>query len=170
MDPQYISPPFALEEFCYSETAHRLGIDNTLDGRKNPQHLVIIKNLSRLARHILLPVFAHFGVKPQISSGYRCPQLNQSVGGVPTSQHQTGQAADFSLPDIAATNVALWIRDRLSFDQLLIERASGKEWVHVSFVALSKNRRDVKWFDGTRWHAGLPLGEPTSHGQSPLTV
>lgn len=29
-----------------------------------------------------------------INSGYRCPEVNQAVGGVPTSQHTKGEAAD----------------------------------------------------------------------------
>ena len=29
-----------------------------------------------------------------INSGYRCPEVNKAVGGVPTSQHTKGEAAD----------------------------------------------------------------------------
>ncbi len=31
-----------------------------------------------------------------ITSGYRCPEHNASVGGVPDSAHVTGEAADFA--------------------------------------------------------------------------
>jgi len=35
----------------------------------------------------------------EISSAYRCPQLNAAVGGAPSSQHVQGLAADFVCPD-----------------------------------------------------------------------
>lgn len=38
------------------------------------------------------------GVPLQINSGYRCPEHNAAVGGVPDSQHVQGVAADVQVP------------------------------------------------------------------------
>ncbi len=36
-----------------------------------------------------------------IHAGYRCPQHNQAVGGVPHSEHTLGLAADIALPGLS---------------------------------------------------------------------
>lgn len=41
------------------------------------------------------------GVPIQVHAGYRCPEHNQKVGGVPRSEHMLGMAADISLPGIS---------------------------------------------------------------------
>jgi zinc D-Ala-D-Ala carboxypeptidase len=48
-----------------------------------------------MARH-------YAGVPFRVNSGFRCPQHNKAVGGVPNSSHPAGWAAD-----IAATNSVL---------------------------------------------------------------
>lgn len=37
-----------------------------------------------------------YGKPITITSGYRCPEHNKAVGGVPNSQHVSGKAADIS--------------------------------------------------------------------------
>jgi len=39
------------------------------------------------------------GVAVVVNAGYRCPQHNQEVGGVPNSDPTRGLAADIHLPD-----------------------------------------------------------------------
>lgn len=46
---------------------------------------------------VLQPIRDIWGKPMTVGSGYRCPELNKMVGGVPTSQHQKGEAADISL-------------------------------------------------------------------------
>ena len=41
------------------------------------------------------------GVAIRVHAGYRCPEHNQKVGGVPHSEHMQGMAADISLPSIS---------------------------------------------------------------------
>lgn len=78
---------FHLIEFLRSSTAARLSIDNT----PTPAAQV---NLHRLAKY--LQGFRDFvGFPIRITSGYRSPRLNSAVGGVPTSDHMKGLAADF---------------------------------------------------------------------------
>lgn len=159
MDFEELLSPFTLTDFSYSETALRCGIDNGLDPRSIPQHVEITYNLSQLVEKILRPVSIEFSVLPLITSAFRCEELNRTVGGVSASQHLKGQAVDFIMPDCELLLVAEWIRKSLSYDQLLIERGNGQEWIHVSYVSEEDNRNQVKWFDGSAWHKGLPLRE-----------
>lgn len=86
---------FSLAELTASATAQRRGIDN------HPG-LEIISHLAQLAMH-LERVRHALGDKPMIiSSGYRCPDLNQAVGGARRSAHMEGWAADFTCPDFGS--------------------------------------------------------------------
>lgn len=59
-----------------------------------PQNAQIVDNIMRLADY-LEDVRAHFGkASVIITSGYRPPSVNRSVGGVSNSQHLYGAAAD----------------------------------------------------------------------------
>lgn len=70
-----------------------------------------------------------------VSSGYRCPELNKKVGGVPNSQHMKGEAADLIVPTPAIGREWLeWIEKNCKhFDQAILERnKKGYWWLHVS--------------------------------------
>ena len=136
---------FALEEFTRSQTAARLGIDNTLNPAFFADSLVIA-NLKNLCTQVLEPLRRHIDKPIVISSGYRCPVLNRAVGGVANSQHLTGQAADITIPSVAeAREWMRWIMDNTSFDQLILERnSSGTHWLHVSCrTDITQNRHHV---------------------------
>ena len=117
-----LTPHFWLEEFTLSSTALALGIENT----PTPEHM---KNLQNLANQ-MEAVRDLFNLVIEITSGYRNPEVNKAVGGVPNSAHALGYAADFhvhGLEDLAAAKV---IRDsRLRFDQLIYEK---NRCVHLS--------------------------------------
>ena len=78
---------FTLEELVHSDTANAKGIDNTPTQE-------IIDNLKELAENVLQPIRDKWGKPLTVNSGYRCKELNKAVGGVSTSQHQKGKAAD----------------------------------------------------------------------------
>ena len=78
---------FRLSEFTRSATAQRLGIENIPSEEA-------VKNLSHLVWNVLDPLRERWGSPIIVNSGYRCPLLNRKVGGVPTSYHMKGQAAD----------------------------------------------------------------------------
>ena len=71
-----------------------------------------------------------------VTSGYRCQRLNQAVGGVTSSDHTQGHAADIVAPRFgSATEVARLIAPLVSVlgvGQLILEGVKGKQWVHVS--------------------------------------
>ena len=131
---------FSLEEFERSDTAKRLGIDNHV-----PQFA--IARLRTLCEKVLQPVRDHFGVPIIITSGYRCPDLNDAVKGATSSQHMKGEAADFYInaPPLTLRDIYLWMVDNLSFDQLIWEVRDGgrRKWIHVSYVSEVTNRQQV---------------------------
>lgn len=117
---------FSLAELTFSPTALRKGLDNT----PTP---AVIKALINLAINILEPVRAHFDLPVRITSGYRSPLVNKAVGGAPSSQHQRGEAADFTVPGHRNIDVAQWIQRNLKFDQLIYEFGEDG-WVHCSWA------------------------------------
>jgi len=131
-----LSKNFTMAEFIKSDTATRLGIDNTPEG----EHLEAAKELFE---NVVQKVRDHFG-PTVLNSGYRSPKLNEAVRGVATSQHCLGEAADIEVPGVANADVANWIVDNLDFDQVILEfytpgqPSSG--WVHVSYKADGSNR------------------------------
>ena len=117
---------FTLSEFIRSEKAQANGIDNT-------PSLEAVSNLQYLCQQVLEPLRLWAGRPVVINSGYRCPHLNQLVGGVPNSQHQTGEAADIRLPDKATGQLyAEYIHEHCRYDQLLFESNGHSQWLHVS--------------------------------------
>ena len=134
-----ITPHFCLDEFIKSDTAKAKGISNLPDTRA-------VVNISALCINVLEPLRVAMGHPVKIGSGYRCPALNKAVGGVSNSQHLTGQAADLCIDGDLAKGKKwfAWIRDHCEFDQLIWEHNSkGNYWVHVSFRADGKNRKQV---------------------------
>ena len=117
---------FTFDELSRSETAERLKIDN------RPSEAAK-SNLAALTDNILDPLREAWGKPITVNSGYRCPALNKAVGGVATSQHMTGQAADITTGN-KVDNARLFqlVQDLgLPFDQLIDEK--GFSWVHVSY-------------------------------------
>ena len=119
-----------MKELAKSSTAEKLGIDNTPTPEASAQ-------LSNLVTHVLDPLREMYGKPITVNSGYRCPKLNDAVGGAKNSQHMRGEAAD------KTENKKLFelIRDNLPFDQLIDE--SDYSWVHVSYVSSSRNRKQI---------------------------
>jgi zinc D-Ala-D-Ala carboxypeptidase len=131
-----LSKNFTLQEFTKSQTALRLGLDNTPEGEHLEAALALFEN-------VVQPVRDHFG-PTVINSGYRGPDLNAAVGGSATSQHCKGEAADIEVPGVANKDLAEWIQENLDYDQLILEfydpDVPDAGWVHVSYKADGSNR------------------------------
>lgn len=123
---------FTISELCKSDTATARGIDNTpTDDVK--------ENLDALIENVLDPLREAYGKPIYINSGYRCSELNKAVGGVSTSEHQSGRAADIDTHDYEENKKLFKLIQELNlpFRQLIDE--SNLSWVHVSY-----NPNDIK--------------------------
>ena len=149
-----LSKHFTLEEFEKSQTATRKGIINKAGSGE-------IKNLGDLCYEVLEPVRAKFDKPVTITSGYRSPELSEAIGSKATSQHCSGEAADFEIAGISNLQVALWIKNNCNFDQLILEfwkeedKDPNSGWIHASFSEGS-NRKQVLTFDGKSYTNNLP--------------
>lgn len=73
---------------------------------------------------------SRFGLR--VSSGYRSPEHNASVGGVPNSNHLTGRAGDFSGSSRQMQLGAAWAR-RNGAREVLIHNAGSGMHLHVAW-------------------------------------
>ena len=89
-----------------------------------------------------------------INSGYRSPAVNKAVGGVATSNHLTGCAADIRCTGIEqAIRYAAYLLDISKergedFDELIFEHNSrtGNYWLHFA-VRPKGNRLKIKFIN-----------------------
>jgi hypothetical protein len=137
--PTRISKNFTLDELTASATAKQMRIINAPGVDE-------VCNLCALVHNVLQPLRDAMGESIKIGSGYRCPQLNKAVGGVSNSQHMKGEAVDLCIDGDKkkGRKWMTWIMENCDFDQLIWEHNSkGTYWVHVSYRADGKNRRQV---------------------------
>ena len=149
-----LSDHFTLLELTKSQTASRLGIDNTPDD-------FVIGNLASLCDEILEPIRNAFGVPFSPSSGYRCEELNRLIGGSPNSAHCLGLAVDIELPLARVSNpdLARWVQNNLVFDQLILECWTGEPgsgWVHIADSIGDPRGQVLTYRRGRTYIEGLP--------------
>jgi hypothetical protein len=128
---------FTIKELTNSATARARGIDNTPSQE-------VVRNLTALTDNVLDPLREAWGKAITVSSGYRSPQLNVAVGGVKTSQHREGKAADLVV-GTKADNYKLFqlaISLKLPYDQIIWEKTATATWVHISYDS-ARNRRQI---------------------------
>jgi hypothetical protein len=124
----FLSPHFSIAELTASNKAAQLRIDNTPPPELLPRLIRLAEMLERIRTTLGAPVI--------ITSGYRCQALNMAVGGVTSSDHAQGSAADIVAPgygtpyDVAKLLAPLV--PTLGIGQLILEGVKGKQWVHVS--------------------------------------
>lgn len=141
-----LSPHFSLEEFTFSDTATRSGINNDAP-------LEVVQNLKRTANGLerVRQLLNNNAIR--VSSGYRCEALERKICADAfhawcdrrkvtandkawadyfiTKQHPSGNAVDFTSPYGAPVQIVQAIKaSSIEFDQLLLEFNS---WVHISF-------------------------------------
>ena len=127
-----------MNELTKSQTAIRMGIDNTSDTEQ-------LVNLVVLVQQVLQPCREQFG-SISINSGLRVLELNQAIGSSDKSQHINGEAADFEAYLISNRRLAEWIKEKLDFDQLILEYPGPDPrdgWVHCSYKRDGGNRKQV---------------------------
>lgn len=133
-----VSKHFKFSEFTKSDTANRYHINNAIT------EWDVRDNIVALVENVLEPLREAWGGPLFINSGYRCKELNEKVGGVETSQHCKGQAADVGVTDPYAL-AKLVQKMGLKYDQLGIYAS----FVHLSYKKDGENRKQV--FYGKNW-------------------
>lgn len=138
-----ISPHITMAEAIKSNTAIRLGLDNT----PNEKQLTAMK---MVAVKCFEPVRTHHGKAIGISSFFRGEKLNKALKGAKSSQHCQGEAIDIDADifDNGITNKEIfeYILNHLAFDQLITEypdKQGEPKWVHVSWNNDGANRGQV---------------------------
>ena len=96
--------------------------------------------LCELVKCLLQPLRIAYNKPIVVTSGYRSPEVNRLVGGVRSSQHVKGEAADCYVPDIYFLLDTLKKSD-LPFDQSILYRK--KHFLHLSYRVNGKQRRQV---------------------------
>ena len=122
---------FTITELTSSATALREGIDNRPN--KCAYHLLHV-----LVQQLLDPIREACGEPIVVSSGYRCKQLNELVGGAKHSHHLLGCAADIIAGNRADHRRLFRLiqqmqqEGRIRFPQLIW--GSDGRWIHISYV------------------------------------
>lgn len=122
---------FTVEDLIKSHTARLRQIDNQPNDevRKELEMTACKLNVIGLYAHMM-------GATIQVTSGFRCEELNKIVGGVKTSLHMQGRAVDIVVSD-AKIKHALYeslasqeARERLRICELI----EHKNFLHVGFL------------------------------------
>lgn len=142
-----LSKHFSLEELTQSDTAVRLGIDNTPSEE-------VIDNLKFLSEK-LEDVRVLLRSPMLVSSGFRSLSLNRHLGSRDTSSHVKGLAVDFISPSFGNPEavVKAIVESDIQYDQVILE---FNRWVHISFAkenprlqALIIDKKGVRHFENT---------------------
>ena len=123
MQKTFLSPHFTLEELTTTKT----GITNIPNDND-------VNQLRNLCNDILEPLREKLGCPLFVDSGFRSQAVNEAVGGVPTSQHKLGQAADIH-SSVQTSRIwdainSLVINGSLNIGQCIWYRKSN--FIHVS--------------------------------------
>lgn len=137
-----ISKDFSYREFEVSEVADQKHICNVIVS------FDVRDSIKALVDEVLQPLRDAWGKPLAVNSGFRCRELNEEVGGVPTSQHRKGEAADIcpfgvrnGKGDIkVVTELArLAVKLKLPFDQMILYPT----FVHFSHKLEGKQRGQI---------------------------
>ena len=136
-----LSQHFSYQEFIKSQTAARKGIKNEPDDAQ-------LYNMKMICANILEPVRVHFDKPVIITSGFRSPELCVAIGSSTNSQHAKGEAADFEIPGVDNRELALYIKNELDYDQLILEFYKDNEptsgWIHCSYSTNHNRQQSLR--------------------------
>lgn len=140
-----LNPIFDVKDFCYSDTAIRMKIDNT---KMTGVQLTCLMDLHKLLLDIQIKLTDRFKktVQININSAFRSKELNdyfiKTIGASKTSQHMDGQAADTTVTGITFDEYFQALKDfakdgTFKFGQVIKEYGSHPEkssddWIHIS--------------------------------------
>lgn len=139
---------FKATDFFKSNVAKANNIDNLKEFLRQPNHQEMLLDGIHLAnrmqklRGLLNDIYQNKIGKEitiVINSAYRCPKINNLVGGSKNSQHMQLQACDFYSPELENIRLRDILRAvkeaKFEVDQMLVEET----WIHFS-CKLQNNR------------------------------
>jgi hypothetical protein len=138
---------FNLKTFTHSATADRLKIDNT---QMTDEQLANLLELHKLLLRVQARLSIKFArpVNIQINSGFRSEALNKAVGGVSTSDHCSGSAADTVAVGVKIEDYYSLLRELakekvLLFGQVILEYGKRPDretddWTHIALPRKGK--------------------------------
>ena len=132
-----LSEHFSLEELTYS----RIAVENGLDNEPSP---AVRQSLCYLAVHLLEPLRRFNGRPIAVLSGYRSDSVNRLAGGVATSQHRKGEAADCYIPEGPCRLLDILKKSGLLFDQAILYKQ--RNFLHLSLKEKGTNRMQVLFY------------------------
>ena len=140
---------FTIAEMVQSNTADRLKISNNPPAsiRVHLTETITLLECIRAEWEEYCERYSLGTPAIRISSGYRSPELNKAVGGVKTSAHVEGYAADLQPVNGNQDEFEKFFATEFShmgyaYDQIIIEKSKTSRWVHVGYKrADGKQRR-----------------------------
>lgn len=139
----YKSKYFTMYEMTYSTKASLLNINNT----PTKEHEANLKELMA----VLDSIREKWGGPICVTSGYRCEELNNKIGGSKTSVHPLGLAADIkpfnNQLDKFIECIKEWSKlENNVWDQIIWESDSnGNRWVHIGLKnGKGQQRKQIK--------------------------
>ena len=127
-----VSKNFDYKEFEKSDTAKKFGIINVINTSE------IRDSIKALVIEVLQPLRDAWGKPLSVNSGYRCRKLNEVIGGVETSQHCKGEAADISCSEPAKLAQLAYDLE-LPYDQMILYPT----FVHFSHKLNGEQRNQI---------------------------
>jgi len=147
--PYMLSEHLSFEEMTDSALHPELVTKNRVEAR------AYMPNMCDFARFRFEPLRAQYG-PIIVDCGFRGPELNKAVGGVPTSLHCYGHAADLRRPDWTwekLGEVMLWLKrdSGLTWGEVIREKrtATGSVWLHFANPAPGNH---MEMWDGIDKH------------------
>ena len=152
-----LSPNFTLADLSYGAALESARV-RAQSGLSAPE---IVCNLKALAENTLEGIAAQVGRNTMLITSAWRPAKNYN------SQHHTGQATDIQFPGFTNQqiyDVAIFIKENLPFDQLILEYGPRRPWIHVSFnrsgnrpVTQSNKVLNYRFNRQPKYQAGLIL-------------
>lgn len=148
-----LSAHFSLAEFTDSDTARRLGIDNSLPAELLGEAMNTAALMERIRLFLTERAGKDIGVLP--SSGYRCLALNRAIGSKDSSDHVKMMAIDFRAPTFGTPfevcQALVPVVDSLHIGQLIYEHT----WIHVSTRQPDKQLNRILTVQGSGYVCGV---------------
>lgn len=150
-----LSKYFTLEQLTTSKVAARLSSD--IQHRQHYPSGEVMENLRLLSVNILDPLYEYVqrqGYTMLINSAYRCPEVNNYIGGSKTSDHLYGRAADIEFYDKTGKEVngktylsiVKYCVNSFKFYQLIWEYGDNTRpgWIHIAYRHNNKKRQILR--------------------------